>query len=302
MNIRDNPMSPKWDQQNNVEIRYFKGDDELDHSGDRPYEFRIKSEEPMSLDLVGLYDAKTATTLIVSFHGSLQRSKYRLPRFEWRKTLSTINAARLYIADSSLEQSNGMALAWYVGNSTQDLTAEIAKLISRIMAEGGYERVILTGSSGGGFASLAVSRRILGSVVVCFSPQTRVGDYDRSVVGTFRKVCFPDYDGYDSLEIDYENRVNLRALYRSTADVNFVRFIQNTNDESHFVRHYEPFVQQRGVDPAVGGFDVSGRFEFLPQALQQGHQPPSKGRFRNHLIEAHRSFFGEDLVLDTGRQ
>ena len=66
-----------------------------------------------------------------------------------------------------------MALAWYIGNSEQDFTSDVADLIKDIAAAAGYERILLTGSSGGGFAALAISRQIAGSAAVCLSPNPR---------------------------------------------------------------------------------------------------------------------------------
>ncbi|MCU1515506.1 MAG: hypothetical protein JWQ75_227 [Pseudarthrobacter sp.] len=285
-----------WDERNEVAIRHLAGPEQIDHQAGEPYEFWTPGSSGGPLDIVGLYEPMDTATLIVSFHGSLQRSKYQLPRFEWRQSLNVIKAARLYIADSSLHQSNGIPLAWYVGSSAQNLTADIADLIQVVAAGAGYRNILLTGSSGGGFASLAVSRRIPGSVALCFSPQTRVGDYNPDAIGTFRSVCFPDYKNYPAVEAEHRSRVDLRHLYEHSPDHNYVRYVQNTNDHSHFTKHYTPFAQSRGVDPEAGGLDSAGRIEFVPQSLQMGHEPPSRGRFRSHILETHERFFGGKLT------
>ncbi|MEY9777414.1 hypothetical protein [Arthrobacter sp. MW3 TE3886] len=297
MNSQNITQETAWDERNNVEIRRLGSASEIDHQASEPYEFVVPGASGGPLDIVGLYAPRVSKTLIVTFHGSLQRSKYQLPRFEWRKSLASIDAAQLFIADSSLNLSDGIPLAWYVGNEAQDLTSDVALLIKEIAAAAGYERILLTGSSGGGFASLAVSRQISGSLAVCFSPQTRVGDYERSAVGTFTRVCFPEFDGYDSIEESNRPRLDLRHLYTTTRDRNFVWYVQNTRDTSHFEKHYTPFAEARGVDPAVGGRDASGCIEFVPQELQAGHEPPSRGRFRGHVMDAHKAFFGEELVV-----
>lgn len=296
MNSQDISQGTAWDERNNVEIRRLGSASEIAHHASEPYEFVVPGASGGPLAIVGLYAPRVSKTLIVTFHGSLQRSKYQLPRFEWRKSLASIDAAQLFIADSSLNLSDGMPLAWYIGNEAQDLTTDVALLIKEIAASAGYERILLTGSSGGGFASLAVSRQISGSLAVCFSPQTRVGDYERSAVGTFTRVCFPENDGYDSIEESNRPRLDLRHLYTNTRDRNFVWYVQNTRDTSHFEKHYTPFAEARGVDPALGGRDASGRIEFVPQELQAGHEPPSRGRFLGHVLDAHKEFFGVALA------
>ena len=228
------------------------------------YEFVVPASSGGPLDITALYIPKASKTLIVSFHGSLQRSKFTLPRFEWRNSLAPLDAAQLFVADSTLHLNRAMALAWYIGNSEQDFSSDVADLIKDIATAAGYDRILLTGSSGGGFAALAISRQIDGSAAVCFSPQTRVGDYRNSVVRAFYRTAFPDMGGYAAVERAHRSRFNLRHLYATTPDNNFVRYVQNTRDPDHYSKHYSPFAEARGVDPAIGGFDASGRIEFVP--------------------------------------
>jgi hypothetical protein len=284
-----------WDERNEVEIRRYAAASDIDHAAPEAYEFVVPASSGGRLDITALYIPRKSKTLIVSFHGSLMRSKFTLPRFEWRKSLAPFEAAQLFIADSSLHLNRGMALAWYIGNSQQDFSSDVGDLIKDMATAAGYDRILLTGSSGGGFAALAVSRQIEGSAAVCFSPQTRVGDYYNSVVKTFYRAGFPEADGYSDAEGAHRSRFDLRHLYATTPDNNFVRFVQNTRDSHHFRKHYTPFAGVRGVDPAIGGFDASGRIEFVPQQLQEGHQPPTRGRFRQHILEAHSTFFGSEL-------
>jgi pimeloyl-ACP methyl ester carboxylesterase len=297
VNLQDPATDKAWDERNNVEVRRIASASEIDHKATEPYEFIVPAPSGGPLDIVALYAPKESRTLIVSFHGSLQRSKFQLPRFEWRRSLEPFEAAQLFIADSTLHLNRAMALAWYIGNSEQDFSSDVADLIRDIATAAGYDRILLTGSSGGGFAALAVSRQIDGSAAVCFSPQTRVGDYRNSVVRAFYRTAFPDMGGYAAVERAYRSRFNLRHLYATTPDINFVRFVQNTRDPEHFSKHYTPFAEERGVVPSLGGFDESGRIEFVPQEQQEGHKPPSRGRFRANLLEAHARFFGAELVV-----
>lgn len=285
------------DERNAVEIRRYASASDIDHEATEPYEFVVPASSGGPLDIVALYAPKVSRTLLVSFHGSLQRSKFQLPRFEWRRSLAPFDAAQLFIADSTLHLNRAMALAWYIGNSEQDFSSDVADLIKDIATVAGYDRILLTGSSGGGFAALAVSRQIDGSAAVCFSPQTRVGDYRNSVVRAFYRTAFPDMGGYAAVERAHRSRFDLRHLYATTPDINFVRFVQNTRDPDHYNKHYTPFAEARGVVPSLGGFDESGRIEFVPQEQQEGHKPPSRGRFRANLLEAHAGFFGAELVV-----
>ena len=298
MNLPTTGTAVDWDERNAVEIRRYAAPSMIDHRASGAYEFVVPPASGGRLDITALYAPRPSKTLIVTFHGSLQRSKYQLPRFEWRNSLAPFDAAQLLIADSTLTLNAAMALSWYVGNDEQDFSEDVAHLIRQIALAAGYERILLAGSSGGGFASLAISRKIPGSGAVCFSPQTRIGDYHDGVVEKFRSVAFPESASYAEAEEGNRARFDLRYLYERTSPFgNFVRYVQNTRDLDHYSKHYVPFAESLGIEPAVGGFDASGRIELVPQRLQPGHQPPSRGRFRSHVVEAHLAFFGKPLSL-----
>ena len=127
-----------WDERNAVSIRRYESASDIDHAATEAYEFIIPASSGGRLDITALYVPKASKTLIVSFHGSLQRSKFTLPRFEWRKSLAPLDAAQLFVADSSLLLNDSMALAWYIGNSEQDFTSDVADLIREIAAAAGY--------------------------------------------------------------------------------------------------------------------------------------------------------------------
>lgn len=295
MNTQSTTPETVWDERNNVEIRRIKSASELDHNSPEPYEFVIPGRSGGPLEIVALYEPTASKTLIVTFHGSLQRSKYQLPRFEWRRTLGDLDAGVLLIADTTLELGENLPLGWYIGTTEQILPDEIADLIQQVAADGGYDHVLLAGSSGGGYAAMAVSRRIPGSVAVSFSPQTRVGDYIPWVHRSLVNAAFPGYDSIDAVEEEFPERVNLRRLYAEPEIPNFVRYVQNSNDTGHVEEHYAPFAEVRAVDPETGGMDPTGRLRLVLEPMQSGHEPPSRGRFLRHIKEAHKEFFGSRL-------
>jgi pimeloyl-ACP methyl ester carboxylesterase len=284
-----------WDERNNVEIRRIATAGEIDHNAVEPCEFVVAGQSGGPLDVVALYVPKASKTLIVSFHGSLVRSKFTLPRFEWRRTLGNLDAGVLLIADTTLEMGEKVPLGWYVGTAEQDLADDIAAVVRQVAADGGYEHIVLVGSSGGGYAAMAISHRLPGSLAVSFSPQTRVGDYISWVHKVFVKAAFPQHETIDAVEAEFPERVNLRRLYAEPAIPNYVRYVQNSNDVDHVETHYAPFAEVRSVDPATGGMDSSGRLRLVLEPMSNGHEPPSRGRFLRNIREAHQEFFGEEL-------
>jgi len=302
VNLQETTQEPAWDERNNVEIRRIGAASEIDHKAAEPVEYVVRGAAGGPLDVVALYVPKASKTLIVSFHGSLLRSKFQLPRFEWRRTLGNMDAGVLFIADTTLELGEKVPLGWYIGTTEQDLSAEIAAVVKQVAADGGYEHIVLAGSSGGGYAAMAISRRIPGSLAVSFSPQTRVGDYVPWVAKALVNAAFPAYDTIDAVEADFPDRVNLRRLYAEPEIPNYVRYVQNSNDLGHIEDHYAPFAQVRSTDPATGGMDPTGRFRFVLESMSKGHEPPARHRFLRNIQEAHVEFFGEELASVAGAE
>ena len=296
MNLQNTTTGLAWDERNDVEIRRVDSASEIDHQAAEPCEYVVAGRSGGPLDVVALYAPKVSKTLIVSFHGSLLRSKFTLPRFEWRRTLGNLDAGVLLLADTTLELGEKVPLGWYIGTAEQDLAEEIAAVVKQVAADGGYEHIVLAGSSGGGYAAMAISRRIPGSAAVSFSPQTRVGDYTRWVHQAFVNAAFPGYETIDAVEAEFPERVNLRRLYAEPEIPNYVRYVQNSNDLGHIEEHYAPFAEVRSTDPATGGMDPTGRFRFVLEAMSKGHEPPARHRFLRNIQEAHLEFFGEELA------
>lgn len=286
---------PAWDTVNGVPVQYVADAGALAHDADADMEYVIGPKNPDSLALRCLYAPRTSDTLVVSFHGSLQRTKYQLPRFEWRKTLQRLDAGALMFADTTLELNDTMPLSWFVGTEKGNLTADLATFIGEAAAAGGYSKILLAGSSGGGFAAMAVSARLPGSAAVSFSPQTRIGNYIPWVYRKFAATAFPSFESIDAVEEAHPDRVNLRNLYSTGVPENFVRYVQNVHDGDHVEKHFTPFAQSLDIDPVRGGIDASGQIKLVPEPLGQGHQPPPRGRFIRHLRTAHEEFFGASL-------
>lgn len=249
------------------------------------------------LPLRMLFEPANSGTLVISLHGAMDRGRFRVPRFEWRRTLNRLDAARLYLSDSTLEINNSLEIGWYVGTEGQDLVAEYATVVNQIIAAGGYSSVVCVGSSAGGYGALALSRRIPNSVAVAFSPQTTIGGYHLAQRKALASAAFPRHKSYEQVEQDFGTRVNLRKLYRELRPVNFVHLVQNTGDQFHFEAHYVPFALANGVNPDKGGFDPRRKVNLVAERYENEHAPPSRGYFISHIQQAHLNFYGRELRL-----
>ncbi|APH02504.1 hypothetical protein IGS73_15720 [Janibacter indicus] len=224
--------------------------------------------------------------LVVVLHGALVRKDVTLPRFEWLRTLRERPETLLFVSDPSLQVDEAIPLAWYIGPQEHDVTARLADEVAALAGRLGARRTVFTGSSGGGYASIALAAHTPGSLAVPFSPQTRVSRYERMPVKIFRTRLFPEHPDMDSVEAAHRDRVDLTHRWAAGPDQPdaCVRLVHNSGDPGHLEDHVRPFLSAAGVDPD----DLEGhpRFSLVFDDFADGHSPPRPAQMRDHLDAA----------------
>tara|TARA_B000000460_G_C21510312_1_gene390666 strand:+ start:756 stop:1436 length:681 start_codon:yes stop_codon:yes gene_type:complete len=108
------------------------------------------------------------------------------PRISWAKELNK-NFSLLYISDpfqNLTEYSNAMG-SWFIGLDGNSVLENVALLIEKKCVDGGYEDVLLYGSSMGGYAALMLSKYVnFKTKVIAECPQLFLKNHpgSRSVV------------------------------------------------------------------------------------------------------------------------
>src|SRR5699024_7905676 len=131
-------------------------------------------------------------------HGSTKKD-VDLPMFAANTIMKGIPANRLAISDPSItwDDTRELILSWYIGSAQQPrLQFFLESTIRRIKELTGTPRLIFFGSSGGGFASLEMSRRFPGSVVFSMNPQTNLEKYHWPLRDRYLNLC---WDGMSDL-------------------------------------------------------------------------------------------------------
>lgn len=247
---------------------------------------------PRNLFLDGLVVNQGSPVLLVSLHGATDREKYQLPRFEWLNTLIGTPHSSLYFSDPTLLLGDGLQLSWYTGWDSLDLYAAMASVVREAVAGLNVDRVVVLGSSGGGFAALQLSSYLPGSVALAMNAQTRISAYtvhgSLGVQRRYMNIVMPflnDPHGRsleertDDWSLPMGDRLSAVRRY-STPVTNHVYLLQNTNDVHHYEDHFLPF-----RDAAVrGGNDE--RCRFVPYDGPANHNPPTRDVFAEHLAHA----------------
>lgn len=203
--------------------------------------------------------------LTVLFQGAVDRAKMRLPIFlRWRYQLELGLGPTLAVADPTLDLSGSMRLGWYLGTEHDELTPQIASAIRRTAEALGVRRIVLAGSSGGGFAALQVGALLPEAVVLAMSPQTDLRQYSRRLV---QSAVEPALGVAELTAAPVEaTRLSVVERYQGLDELPRVELISNPGDKVHVKRHEGPL---RTVYTAS---DQAERFHTTTIDLGPGHR------------------------------
>lgn len=253
---------------------------------------RFRHAYPGGRMLDSLLVNRGSRTLMVSFHGALDRKRYSVPRFERLRSLTKYRVNSLYFSDPSLHIDPSLELSWFTGWKGVNVHRDMATWIAVTAEALGSDRVVLTGSSGGGFAALMVGSYIPDSVVITYSPQVDIrlyeaaGKYPHAAKRSYIRHVWPELArGQDLAKFDFaqkwdesiEERTSAVARYRQPRDTQIL-FVSNTRDTHHHQVHLPALREALGDDPH--------RFQLLSYAGPAGHHPPGPTEFERGLERA----------------
>lgn len=216
---------------------------------------RLRWEIAPDIPLDVLVINKRHDLSIVSFHGATDRSKTTLPRFERLRTLLDFEYNSIFVSDATLHLDPRIWLTWYTGWGQHNLHEFLAQVLTKLEQTMGASRTILSGSSGGGFASLQISALMPNSACLAFNPQTDLGNYlvegkYYSQQKDYVRTVWPDIWSTFSKPEDIagsnwtqkaDQRVSALSTYATPRD-NRVYLVQNI-EEDHYEDHFLPFVR-----------------------------------------------------------
>lgn len=254
---------------------------------------KYQADLPRGTHLDALVINKQSDVLVVALHGATMQNKNKPPRFEWMRTLRETEYSSMYFSDPCLGLDKRVQLAWYTGWKNFDLYPILADWIQRTATAVNASKILILGSSGGGFASLHIATYLPGSMALTFNCQTSVSAY--KVQGTrlsaqrqYLEMVMPHLTPDVPLEeldpsVDWAEPMGerLSALKRyQKPQQNYVYYTQNNNDVPHLEQHYEPFreVVEQGPN--------KGRIKFVRYDGPEGHVPPKPGMFYEHVHAA----------------
>lgn len=213
------------------------------HYGDEPPQFRLEDERsthvvelgPVALPL--LLHRAASDVLVVALHGALNRVKTRLPRFERVRSLTSLGANVLAIGDPTLDLDPSLTLGWYLGTRTLDVHEVIARTVGRIAEQISARRVVVLGSSGGGFAALHLAALLPDATAVVMNPQTDVVRYHERFSRRALDAIFGEGAGDED---SIRRRISVIDRYATADRLGRIRYLMNRGDVHHVEEHARP--------------------------------------------------------------
>ena len=253
---------------------------------------RYRHAYPGGRMLDALLVNRGSRTLMVSFHGALNRTQFSIPRFERLRSLLKYRVNSLYFSDPSLHIDPSLELSWFTGWKGTDVHRDIATWIMRAAESLDSDRIVLTGSSGGGFAALMVGAFIPDSVVIAYSPQVDIGlyeadgQYPHAAKRAYLRHVWPELAaGQDLAKFDFTKKWNESIAQRTSAVTRYavprdtqVLFVSNTRDAHHHHVHLPALRDAFGND--------RDRFQVMTYTGPEGHRPPGPEEFEQGLARA----------------
>jgi pimeloyl-ACP methyl ester carboxylesterase len=192
-----------------------------------------------------------------------------------------------------------MNLGWYLGTDEHDASEELSRFIRRFAAALGIpeDKIVIWGSSGGGFAALALASRIEKATAVAVNPQTDIFAYEIARhVQAVRSCCFRNQTA-QYIQEHFGPRVNMAQAWRSNRSSRAI-LIQNKLDAHHYACHFKPYWEALG-GTAEGGASADGRHYAWIYSDSRGHAPESEQMIPDILDLINQNSFTASTVMPT---
>ena len=228
--------------------------------------------------------------------GAADRAKLDPPVFQRWSWAHECPHSVLIFSDSTLYLGK-INLGWCMGTAEHYyLPYYVEALRAVLKALGlGSEKLLLYGSSAGGFVSLMLGGHIPEATIVVNNPQIDLTKYKEYHIAALMEYCF---DGMDLAEAraKYADRLVVWELYRKKQIIPKIYYLQNILDYLHFENHFKPFMNALSNIPVPEGLPFTRYVRvdlYLRSDVKFLHGPLGK-EDTEAAIEHGRRLFMED--------
>ena len=247
------------------------------------------------------FDGKGQQGLFVMLSAAIDRTKQRLPvfnRWTWAQ-MGKFPGHVLCVADPTLDLHDDMKLGWYLGTDEHDASEELSRFILRFAEALGIppDKIIIWGSSGGGFSALSLASRIEKATAVAINAQTDIFAYEFTrTTEAVKQNCFRNQTA-THIQEHFGPRINMAQAWRNNRSSRAI-LIQNTLDTHHYACHFKPFWEALGGTDE-GGATPDGRHYAWIYNDSRGHAPESEHMIPDILDLINQNSFTASTVMPT---
>ncbi len=175
-------------------------------------------------------------TLLVLLPGASDRKKGDIDfqRHSWSKD---IRCSVLSFSDPTLSTENDISLGWFQYRSGTDAISRLSHLIEKIreINKSRFKRIILFGSSAGGYVCLKLAELMSNITCIAVNPQMHLPNYVRSHYEAMIETCY----GTTPSAVERSDSAHLLTVNaeRVIESENRVAIVQNVFDLKHMNKH-----------------------------------------------------------------
>ncbi len=181
--------------------------------------------------------APRANALIVLFHGAMNRDVRTYPSYLNYRSRIYPHAHQISIADTSLSLNENLTNGWFAGSTDTPLQELLPNFLRELARALKIDRLIFSGSSGGGFAALYYSWHFPKSIAVATVPQTNINSYYQRRRDSYLETAWKT----TSTHLPEQLCTDLRDIYSQDME-NTVIYLQSALDHYHIQTQMLPFL------------------------------------------------------------
>lgn len=198
---------------------------------------------------------RQATTTVITFNGAAAPRAAR-PYFQATGMLSSLEDQvgpinRVHVHDGLLAHHEDLRIGWYLGTPEVNLSAQLTRILEKVLQQLRRGPVVIFGSSAGGFAALTQGEALPDTIVVAANPQTVLERYEPNLYRAWLEIggWIPSEDPFPS-----PSRITARTDLRKNPGPYRPRhtyLLLNINDKLHVGSHALPWMEENAGGRAI---------------------------------------------------
>jgi pimeloyl-ACP methyl ester carboxylesterase len=228
--------------------------------------------------------------------GAVDRSRLDPPIFQRWSWAHECPHSVVICSDSTLYLAK-INLGWCLGTAEHYYLPYYVEALHAFLGILGLspDRLMLYGSSAGGFIALMLGGHIPEATIVVNNPQTDLAHYKEYHIAPLLEYCFGGIELTEA-RASYPTRLCAWELYREKRIVPNVYYLQNILDYYHYENHFKPFFRELPNIPVPESVPFTRRVRvdlYVRSDIKFLHGPLSRGD-SEAAIEHGRRLFMED--------